>query len=56
MSSPTAGPDSVDAVARMLAALPELLADLVHDWQVLAEYDGAYTLHRCSVCRTELVR
>ena len=53
MRSGTAGPFDLEA------ALDELragLPDLLHDWVVVAEYDGAYALHRCRVCRTEVVR
>jgi hypothetical protein len=49
--------DDVEAaMAALTAALHAVLPDLLHDWVLLAEYDGAYALHRCRVCRTELVR
>lgn len=52
MSTPATGDTVEAAVAALRAALP----DLLHDWVLLAEYDGAYALHRCRVCRTEVVR
>lgn len=36
--------------------LAALLPDLLHDWLLLAEYDGGYALHRCRLCGTEVVR
>lgn len=42
--------------ADLLEDFTALLPDLLHDWVLLAEYDGAYALHRCRVCRTEVVR
>lgn len=49
---------SLDAVAvqSLVDELLALLPDLLHDWTVLAEFDGAYALQRCRVCRTEVVR
>lgn len=49
---------SLDAVAvqSLVDELLELLPDLLHDWLVLAEFDGAYALQRCRVCGTEVVR
>lgn len=54
MSSPAEAPGA--AVERSVAVLLARLDELLHDWQLLAEYDGGYALHRCRVCRTEVVR
>lgn len=30
--------------------------ELLHDWQTRSEHDGGYSLLRCRVCGTEVVR
>ena len=45
-----------DPVQDAVDALHGLLPDLLHDWALVAEYDGDYALHRCRHCSTELVR
>ena len=30
--------------------------ELLHDWRVLSEHDGGYTLLRCRICGTDVVR
>ena len=30
--------------------------ELLHDWQVRSEHDGGYSLLRCRLCGTEVVR
>jgi len=47
-------PDAAAAQA-LVDDLAALLPDLLHDWSVVAEYDGAYALRRCRICGTELV-
>ena len=57
MASAASGPGAAEqSLSAALAELRALLPDLLHDWAVVAEFDGAYALHRCRICRTEVVR
>ena len=55
MSDLTARPRPA-VVQSLVDELRALLPDLLHDWAVLAEFDGDYALQRCRVCGTEVVR
>jgi hypothetical protein len=44
------------AAAAGAAAADPAWDELLHDWQTRSEHDGGYTLLRCRVCRTEVVR
>jgi hypothetical protein len=42
--------------AELLITDDVLWSELLHDWRVVSEHDGGYTLVRCRVCRTETVQ
>jgi hypothetical protein len=57
----TAAPSPAEPGRPLLAAAVDiggaaLWDELLHDWQLRSEHDGGYSLLRCRVCGTELVR
>ncbi len=48
--------DAEPVLADPVLVDPAARAELLHDWRVVSEHDGGYTLVRCRVCRTEVVR
>ena len=56
-----AAPSPAERSGPVAAAALQLVADarwdeLLHDWQVRSEHDGGYSLLRCRLCGTEVVR